>query len=627
MQVPPIRLSIVIVSYNVRAHLAQALLSVQAALRNIAHEILVVDNASADGSAHMVHTRFAHVGLIQNQTNVGFARANNQALAQCSGQYVLILNPDTVVAEDCLAHLLQCLEADPSIGAVGPRILNGEGGFAPESKRALPTPRVAFYKLFGLGRLFPQSAKLNRYHLKNLADDVSQPVPVLSGSCMLVRRSLMAQLGGFDERFFMYGEDVDLCYRITQAGFQNYYCAQARILHYKGRSTPRGLRNALTFYHAMWLFARKHLRRSWHLPVALAIVLRTALELLLRSARKLGLPALEALQAAAIVAATKTAWQTQVAYAGGGSYPQTFFTVAWPLYTAAFILLLALAGAYQKPYRLRAVVAGCTGAFVALATISYLLPHINFSRAIVGLSAAGMLVVGIANRAVINYRTTGRWTFAAPQPRTLLVGSGAEALRLLQLHKAVGYIAPTPDAALHPYLWLGTPDRLAEIAATLQATNVLVCADAASANQLMDWLATLGARTRCAIVPTGSNIAIGPESLQPLASPADRQWVAQKRLVDSALGGALLALFPLTFWAYRKPLQALRGLMSVQAGRRHLVGYAQPAADTLPYLRPGLLALPAPNAADANARYASLRNAWHDVTLVLRQLPRLGTQP
>lgn len=617
------RVSVIIVSYNVRAHLAQAILSVQAALKNLTGEIWVVDNASADGSAAMVGAQFPDVQVIANTTNVGFARANNRALAQCRGEFVLLLNPDTVVAEDCVQHLVDCLQQNAKIGAAGPRILNGGGGFAPESKRALPTPWAAFYKLFGLGRLFRRQAQVNPYHLSHLPETASQPVPVLSGSCMLVRRAVLQQLGGLDERFFMYGEDVDLCYRISLAGYLNYYCAEARILHYKGRSTHgaglrAALRNAVVFYHAMWLFAQKHTAKAWHIAVAVAIVLRAAAELLLRLGRWLGLPALEALAFAVAIWLVKSIWQTTVTYTGGGSYPATFDTVALPLYVAAFVLLPALAGAYQKPYRLRAVVAGVGAAFIALATISYLAPGINFSRAIVGFSTLAIVVIGVVNRLVIQYRTTGRWRLGNPQPRTLLVGNGAEALRLLQTQPFAGYVAPAPDAALQPNLWLGTPDQLPEIAADLQATEVLVCAEAATANQLMDWLVALGPRTRCAIVPAGSTLAIGPESLQPLASPADRRWVTQKRWVDGALGALLLALFPVMFWAYRKPWGALQGLLSVQAGRRHLVGYAYPVAGDLPYLRPGLLHVP------ANQSYAALRSVWLDVKLVLRQLPNLG---
>ena len=238
------RLSVVIVNYNVRYFLEQALGSVRRAMQGIDGEVWVVDNHSADDSVRMVRERFPEVKLIANTDNPGFAVANNQAIRQCAGEYVLMLNPDTLVEEDTFRKCLAFMDAHPEAGALGCKLIDGSGKFLPESKRGFPTPWVAFCKTFGLSTVFPKSKLFNRYHL---------------GYLPFMRKSALDRSGLLDEAFFMYGEDIDLSYRIQQAGYKNYYFPETRIIHYKGESTKKGSLNYVrTFYQAMIIFARKH---------------------------------------------------------------------------------------------------------------------------------------------------------------------------------------------------------------------------------------------------------------------------------------------------------------------------------------------------------------------------------
>ncbi|UOQ76339.1 glycosyltransferase family 2 protein [Hymenobacter sp. 5516J-16] len=256
-----VALSVVIVNYNVCYFLEQALLSVRRAVEKLGRpvEVFVVDNNSVDGSVAMVKTRFPEVILIENHDNPGFSKANNQALRRVQGQYVLLLNPDTVVEEDTFRLCCEFMDQHPKAGGLGVKMLDGQGMFLPESKRGLPTPWVAFYKIFGLAKLFPKSRRFGRYHLGFLSPEQSHEIEVLSGAFMLMRKAALDQVGLLDEDYFMYGEDIDLSYRLTQGGWKNYYFAGTRIIHYKGESTKRTSVNyVFVFYRAMVIFARKH---------------------------------------------------------------------------------------------------------------------------------------------------------------------------------------------------------------------------------------------------------------------------------------------------------------------------------------------------------------------------------
>lgn len=268
------QLSIVIVNYNVKYFLQQCLYSVRAATQGMETDIYVVDNHSTDQSVEYLHPLFPEVTFIENPENVGFAKANNQAFRICKGEYVLMLNPDTVVGEESLRSLYFFMEEHPKAGALGLKMINGNGIFLAESKRSFPTPWVSFCKLFGLSKLFPNSPKYASYALPYLSADEQHEVDVLCGAFMLMRHEALDKVGLLDEDFFMYGEDIDLSYRFIQGGYKNYYMPE-RMLHYKGESTQKSsYRYLQRFYGAMLIFYRKHYARSspllnWSVKAAL----------------------------------------------------------------------------------------------------------------------------------------------------------------------------------------------------------------------------------------------------------------------------------------------------------------------------------------------------------------------
>ena len=269
-------LSVIIVSYNVRHYLAQCLWSVERAIQGMDADVWVVDNASTDDSVSYLQTHFPWVHLIANADNRGFACANNQAIRACASRYVLLLNPDTVVGEDVLRTCVRFLDEHLEAGATGVRMVNSNGEFARESRRGLPTPLTSFYKMCGLCALFPRSRRFGHYYLGFLKEDEANRIEVMSGAFCMLRREALDQVGLLDEDYFMYGEDIDLSYRLLQGGWQNWYLP-VRILHYKGESTQKtSYRYVQIFYDAMLIFFNKHFARRYWLS---AIVIRLGVRL------------------------------------------------------------------------------------------------------------------------------------------------------------------------------------------------------------------------------------------------------------------------------------------------------------------------------------------------------------
>ncbi len=285
-------LSVIIVSYNVRYFLSLCLCSVQNAAHGLNCEIFVVDNNSSDDSCEMVKKEFPKVKLIANDDNKGFSAANNQAIKAASGRYILLLNPDTIIGEDTFMKCIEFMDKHPDAGAAGVMMINGKGKYLPESKRAIPYPKTAFYKISGLSYLFPRSSRFNRYYMGNLDPCSINNIDVISGAFMFIRSEAVAKTGLLDESFFMYGEDIDYSYRLLKAGYKNYYFPETKILHFKGESTNReDIDFVINFYNAMLIFVKKHFNnrnlRRIMLTVRIAILFRAALSVAYRLLRKI----------------------------------------------------------------------------------------------------------------------------------------------------------------------------------------------------------------------------------------------------------------------------------------------------------------------------------------------------
>ena len=265
------QLSIIIVSYNVKYYLEQCLHSILIACKNIEAEIIVIDNNSKDKTAEYIQSKFPAVIFIQESENIGFAKANNIGLSVAKGEFILYLNPDTIVSENAIINCISFLNEHQEAGAVGVKMIDDNGNFLPESKRAFPSTAASFWKLTGMAKLFPHSSIFNKYALGNLNEDEVHEVDVLSGAFFLSRKEILKKLNGFDEDFFMYGEDIDLSYRIQKTGYKNYYLGNNSVIHFKGKSTKKDKAFVKNFYGAMKIFVDKHYKKFSSLFIKTAI--------------------------------------------------------------------------------------------------------------------------------------------------------------------------------------------------------------------------------------------------------------------------------------------------------------------------------------------------------------------
>ena len=435
--------SIIIVNYNVRDFLNNALVSVSKALEGLKGEVFVVDNASDDGSCDLVRQSFQHVRLIANTTNVGFAKANNQALALASGKYLLLLNPDTIVQEDTFRTLIDFFEANEDVGMAGCKILNPDGSLQLACRRSFPSPWVAFTKVSGLSSIFSGSKIFGKYNLTYLSPDESTEVDAISGSCMMIRRTAYEQIGGLDESFFMYGEDLDWCYRVQQAGWKVFYVAETKIIHYKGESTRRSDIDELSiFYKAMRLFVRKHHRGSvlFESVIEMGIDARRFLAAVVRY----GKPFLVSIFDFCVVLGTIL---VAADIRSGTFFSFPAYAYPWALIVPASVVVVSLyaAGAYTiRKLSLSHSFSAVFFAFVIISALTAFVKDFAFSRMVMVVSGALSVFLIPGWRLAIRLTGTGS-SFSRKTlfgRRTLIVGAGPtgqEVLKKLRSRPGDGY--------------------------------------------------------------------------------------------------------------------------------------------------------------------------------------------
>jgi GT2 family glycosyltransferase len=475
------KLSVIIVNYNVKFFLEHALLSAQKAAKGISAEIIVIDNHSIDGSVALLREKFPDVITIANDKNAGFAKANNQGIKMAKGEYVLLLNPDTVVEEDTFEKCIAFMDAHLDAGALGVKMLDGKGNFLPESKRGFPSPSVAFFKAFGLTRLFPHSKLFAHYYLGHLSESDTCEAEVLAGAFMFIRKKVLDEIGLLDETFFMYGEDIDLSYRILKAGYRNYYFPETRIIHYKGESTKKGSLNYVRmFYNAMIIFARKHFSGSKAgLLTALlqvAIYFRGMLSLLADVLKRVGWPLADTVSIYAAMYFLKNFWEDNVKNAGKSYYPPEYMHIAVPIYILVWLTTMYFSGAYDKNTRPLKIVRGIVvGTIIILAAYGLLSETYRFSRALIILGSASAIFLTLFLRYIFHLIKNKNLRFGdQPNKRAIIVGSEVESGRVMSLitqanaHTTIiGCVFPDKDKSANS-LFLGPLSELKDVAEVAQ---------------------------------------------------------------------------------------------------------------------------------------------------------------
>ncbi|MBK8506952.1 MAG: glycosyltransferase [Saprospiraceae bacterium] len=461
------KLSIIIVNYNVKYFLRQLLQSIQASVTNFRFEIIVVDNASSDGSVIFLEKDFPHIKLIENTVNLGFSKANNVGIKCSKGEFILLLNPDTILQEDTLMKVIAYMDDHPDVGALGCRMIDGSGHFLPESKRGFPSPRVALFKSLGLSAMFPGSGYFNAYYLGHLDEFEINEVDVLTGAFMLLSRKALQASGLLDEDFFMYGEDIDLSYRIKKNDFKVIYYPLTTIIHFKGESTKKqSVEYIQRFYGAMQIFARKHYRGSraiWlRLVLQMGIVLRATLAILHQFFHRFGPILLEWFGIAGSLKLFSLAW-AHFYYQDDHYYDLSSIDLNISLYASVWVISLLMSGAYDQLFQWRRLLRGLMLGWVAIAAMyGFLGASFRPSRSLV-LGGGAIASILIFTLRMLYFRVQkGSWPFREnAHIRYAIVGQKRQADKIQRLLKAnhqklqyLGYIdhGSTADLRSH-YIW------------------------------------------------------------------------------------------------------------------------------------------------------------------------------
>lgn len=647
-------LSVIIVNYNVKHFLEQCLHSVLKASKNIPAEIFVVDNNSVDGSTQLVKEKFPQVHLTENKENVGFSKANNQAIRLAKGNYILLLNPDTVVEEDTFIKIIRFMNEHPDAGGLGVKMIDGKGNFLPESKRGLPTPWVAFCKMFGLSKLFPKSKKFGKYHLSYLNENETHEVEVLAGAFMLMRKETLDKVGLLDETFFMYGEDIDLSYRITQGGYKNYYFPETTIIHYKGESTKKGSLNYVkVFYKAMIIFAQKHFSggkaNAFSLLLNLAIWFRALLSVLKRIIDHIFLPVLDAIFIFIGFLLLTPFWEN-VRYEPG-YYPLQFLQLVVPIYILFWLAAVFFSGGYKKPVSLFHVARGILWGTIAILLVYSLVDEeYRFSRALILLGSVWAIFLLIFYRLVFNQM---KWKTFGPDikrsKKIAIAGHPAEATRVREIlqqtrikSEFTGFISI--DETDQGEQYIGSLNQLNEIVRINRIDEIIFCADNISSSEIIRAMLKLTSLDiDFKIAPPESISIIGSNSIHTagdlyvvhinaISRPSN---LRRKRLFDFFTALTFLALSPVLVWFFSKKGSFLKHSRQVLIGKKSWVGYVESSESQaeLPSIKPGILS-PADmfeNAAsDANKNnrlnglYARNYSVLTDAEILLKGWRNLG---
>ncbi len=650
------KLSVIIVNYNVRYYLEQAVGAALKAMKGLEAELIVVDNASTDGSDQMMAARFPEVQYIYSKENTGFSRGNNIGMRAARGEYLLLLNPDTVVSEDAFLRAVERMDADPTIGGLGVHMVDGTGNFLPESKRGLPTPRAAFYKVFGLSNLFPRSRKYGSYHLSYLNKEDEHEVEILSGAFMMMRREALDKAGLLDEDFFMYGEDIDLSYRLIKAGYKNLYFPDTRIIHYKGESTKKGSVNyVFVFYRAMIIFAKKHFEKGqaslFGILINLAIYFRAFLAILRRIFGRVWQALLDGV-IALIAFYLSTQWYADFA---GKNFELPFVSASIVGYSIVIAIVLMYANVYDKNYKPARLIRGWGIAVLVLLGVYALLPEsYRFSRAVVLIGSAISLLGGLTWRALLPslIGTMRDRVFTQGAQRILVVGT-EESLGNVKSFLAAHELEPQFAAGIslaehkvYPLGFITHAGALEQAIEEFQIDEVIFDTAVLSNKRLISMMEACSARDVDLKMATGSPMyliggseviaekeALKVGDLKRLNAQSIRR---SKRTLDLLLWPLMLVASPLLILLADDRKGFLKNLWMLLLGERTLVS-TDPRGQhpLLPKMKQGILHpnfnVIMPDGSDTqviqqNLKYLKHYTPLNDLSFTLRHLHALGRQ-
>ncbi len=492
-------LSIIIVNYNVKEFLQNLLHSIEKASRNLSTEIIIVDNTSDDGSVEFIHEKFPDVKLIANQKNLGFGKANNIGLREAKGQFILLINPDTLVAEDTFDKMIEFFNNHPEVGLAGCKILNPDGTLQLACRRSFPGPWTSFTKVTGLSTLFPKSKIFAKYNLTYLDENQTYEVDAISGSFMMMRREVYEKIGGFDEMFFMYGEDLDLCYRVQKAGYKVFYVHSTQIIHYKGESTKRSsLDETKMFYNAMHLFVKKHLSSSFLVEIILrsAIVVRSVFAFI--AVRKLIFLSV-ILDFVFFNLCLFIAEKTYLKFATWRGFPDFAIPIVYSVPALIQVLASFLIGNYKKDkLSVSKTIISIFISLPILTSLTFFFKDFAFSRAIVLITYIFLIIFLSGWRILAKILFKVGWIDeSAKNFRTLLVGLSDSTVKIgnkLRRKKSdrrsivglIGFSTGNIGSKIENFEIVGTDQNIKRVIRDNKINEVIFSSDGLSYNKMME---------------------------------------------------------------------------------------------------------------------------------------------
>jgi len=592
-QVFKYKLSVIIVNYNVEYFLNQCLDAVKKASENISVEVIIVDNDSVDGSLRMLEKNYPEFTLIANKENVGFSTANNQGIKISKGEYVLLLNPDTVVSETTFEKVVAFMDENKNAGGLGVRMIDGKGTFLPESKRGLPTPTVAFYKIFGFSKLFPKSKKYNQYHAGHINEFETKEVDILSGAFMLMRKEAIDKVGLLDEDFFMYGEDIDLSYRIQLGGYKNYYFSDTKIIHYKGESTKKNSVNyVFVFYNAMIIFAKKHFKsknaKLFSILINIAIYLRASFDIVGRFVKKIILPSFDLLYITIGLYALTNYWEkSQIEFA------ENVMNYSIPIYALTWLGSALFNGGYDFPIKLSKLFKGVFWGTILILLVYAVLPKsLQFSRLFIFIGAGWTLGYYFLSRLFLHLFFKEKFSLKFDDDRHFaIIGDESEFERLKKLitqtNSNVGSIRKLTlekENNIHPDV-----DELIFSTKNHSYELILDSIDKLKSNNL-DFK----------IAPENSEHLIGSNSIDTagdlyvlnINALISKENIRKKRLFDVSFSALLLLISPIFFILLKNKFKFFTNITQVFIGKISFIGFSKETAQKdvrLPNIKIGIL--------------------------------------
>ena len=597
----------VIVNYNVEFFLEQCLNSVQKALENINGQVFIVDNNSIDGSVEMVQRKFPAYSLLANKENVGFSKANNQAILQADAEYILLLNPDTVVEEETFSKVIGFMDSHPDAGGLGVRMVDGKGKFLPESKRGLPTPAVAFYKIFGLSKLFPKSERFGQYHLGYLSEFETNKIEILSGAFMLMRSEALEKVGLLDEAFFMYGEDIDLSYRILKGGYTNYYFPETRIIHYKGESTKKSSVNyVFVFYRAMIIFAEKHFSQKnaklFSFLINAAIYFRATLAISMRFIWHAVLPLVDFSILLIGLYALTNQWRIS-----NIDFPESIVNISLPAYTLIWMLSVLFQNGYDNTVKLSNYFKSTLIGTMTILIVYALLPKSwQFSRLYILLGAGWVLSYFLLSRIFLHFSIGKKFNLSPKKNKRFAIVGGQEEFErvaeiLKQTTRKIESIEHVSAGEEKEKGAVGTLNQLDQILHIKGINEIIFCAKDTTAQTIINWMTVIDStKIDFKIAQPDSLSLIGSNSIETagdlyvldINSITKTENIRSKRTFDIAMGFLLLVGSPVLIWYIENKKLFLQNILSVLIGKLSLVGYFKldsKVSNQLPRIKPGIL--------------------------------------